>query len=268
MKSIQSSQLTKLFPQNHGNTENLEKVNGSLERNTRKFKEQSVTKLIWSGGGWRVLHPGFCRNWRVTKKLSQEFSRTESRVLGALSKLDEFLLNPQVGTGSVAVPGTPRNNNSQNLKPTGDRSLDDPSPEVVFSAFHTSNLNDSEQEETHHSHQLSIIVPFRLKVFWITGPTKLHRKHGCQEIGKGVTLGNHDTFDAKVVTLKTAVTRLTKERKCHLNAMLWTLVMFNLESCWELYAAQLTWVDWTDHCVCCHTRRHVHNFLLSAIFSR
>ena len=31
---------------------------------------------------------------RVTKKLSQEFSRSESRILGALSKLDEFLLNP------------------------------------------------------------------------------------------------------------------------------------------------------------------------------
>ena len=35
---------------------------------------------------------------RVTKRLSQEFSRTESRILGALSKLDEFLLNPQVRT--------------------------------------------------------------------------------------------------------------------------------------------------------------------------
>ena len=33
---------------------------------------------------------------RVTKKLSKEFNRTESRILGALSKLDEFLLNPQV----------------------------------------------------------------------------------------------------------------------------------------------------------------------------
>ena len=45
---------------------------------------------------------------RVTKKLSKEFSRTESRILGALSKLDEFLLNPQVRTCSVAVPGTSR----------------------------------------------------------------------------------------------------------------------------------------------------------------
>ena len=30
----------------------------------------------------------------VTKKLSQEFSSTEARILGALFKLDEFLLNP------------------------------------------------------------------------------------------------------------------------------------------------------------------------------
>ena len=86
----------------------------------------------------------------VTKKLSQEFSRTESRILGALSKLDEFLLNPQVRTCFVAVPGTSRNNNSENREPTGDRSLDNPCPEVLFSACHTSNLNDSEQEETHH----------------------------------------------------------------------------------------------------------------------
>ena len=46
---------------------------------------------------------------RVTKKLSEEFSRTESRILGALSKLDEFLLNPQVQTCYAAVlehPGT------------------------------------------------------------------------------------------------------------------------------------------------------------------
>ena len=88
---------------------------------------------------------------KVTKKLSQEFSRTESRILCASSKLDEFLLNPQVRTCSIAVPGTSRNNNSENREPTGDRSLNDRCPEVVFSACHTSNLNDSDQEETHHS---------------------------------------------------------------------------------------------------------------------
>ena len=51
---------------------------------------------------------------RVTKKLSKEISRTESRILGALSKLDEFLLNPQVRTCSVAVPGTSKSSNLEN----------------------------------------------------------------------------------------------------------------------------------------------------------
>ena len=35
---------------------------------------------------------------RFSIKLSQEFSKTELRILGALSKLDEFLLNPQIRT--------------------------------------------------------------------------------------------------------------------------------------------------------------------------
>ena len=67
---------------------------------------------------------------RVTKKLSKEISRTESRILGALPKLDEFLMNPQVRTCSVAVPGTSRNINSENRETTRDRSSDDPCPEV------------------------------------------------------------------------------------------------------------------------------------------
>ena len=88
---------------------------------------------------------------RVTKKLSKEFSRTKSRILGALPKLDEFLLNPQVRTCSVAVPGTSRNSNSENREPTGDRSLDDPCPAARFSSHHSGNLNSSEVEDYPHS---------------------------------------------------------------------------------------------------------------------
>ena len=88
---------------------------------------------------------------RVTKKLSKEFSRTESRILGALSKLDEFLLKPQVRTCSVAILGTSRNSNSENREPTGDRSLDDPCPEARFSSHHSGNLNSSEVEEYPHT---------------------------------------------------------------------------------------------------------------------
>ena len=63
-----------------------------------------------------------------------EFSRTESRILGALSKLDEFLLNPQVRTCSVAVPGTSRSSNLENQGANEDRPSDDPGPEVEFSS--------------------------------------------------------------------------------------------------------------------------------------
>ena len=63
---------------------------------------------------------------RVTKKLSKEFNKTESRILGALSKLDEFLLNPQVRTCSVAAHGTSRHSNLENRETHGDRSPNDP----------------------------------------------------------------------------------------------------------------------------------------------
>ena len=43
------------------------------------------------------------------KKLSREVNRTESSILGALYRLDEFLLNPQT-----------RNTNVENQEPTGD----------------------------------------------------------------------------------------------------------------------------------------------------
>ena len=88
---------------------------------------------------------------RVTKELSREFSRTESRILGALSNFDEFLLTPPVRTCSVAVPETSRNSNSENREPTGDRSLEDPCPEVRYSSHHSGNLNSPEVEEYPHS---------------------------------------------------------------------------------------------------------------------
>ena len=87
---------------------------------------------------------------RVTKELSKVFSRTESRFLGAFSKLDEFLLNPQVRTCSVAVPGTPRNSDSGNREPNGDRSPNGPCPEVIVSSHHSGNLNSSEMGEYPH----------------------------------------------------------------------------------------------------------------------
>ena len=83
---------------------------------------------------------------RVTKKLSKEFNKTESHILGALSKLDEFLLNPQ---GSV-VQGASRNANSENRETHGDRSSDDPYPEGGYLPHHSEHLNSPETEFNSH----------------------------------------------------------------------------------------------------------------------
>ena len=82
---------------------------------------------------------------RVTKKLSNEFNKTESRILGALSKLDEFLLNPQVRTCSV-VQGTSRNAISENRETHGNRSSNDPYPEGGYFHHHSGQLNIPETE--------------------------------------------------------------------------------------------------------------------------
>ena len=65
---------------------------------------------------------------RVTNKLSKEFNKTQSRILGALSKLDEFLLNPQVRICSVVARGTSRNSNLESRETHEDHSSNDPYP--------------------------------------------------------------------------------------------------------------------------------------------
>ena len=87
---------------------------------------------------------------RVTEKLFQESIRRESFILGVLSKLDDFLLIPQVRTWSGTVPGTSRNNNSEKQEATGDRSLNDPYPEVELSVPQASTSADSDRDETYH----------------------------------------------------------------------------------------------------------------------
>ena len=67
---------------------------------------------------------------KVTKTLSQELSRTESRILGALSKLGEFLLNQQIRTHSGTVPETFRNTSVDNQGTNEDDSKSDPHPEA------------------------------------------------------------------------------------------------------------------------------------------
>ena len=77
---------------------------------------------------------------RVSKKLSQEFSTTESRILGALSKLDELLLNQQIRTPSGTVRETFQNTNVDNQETNEDDSQSDPDPEAgLFRSQTTQN---------------------------------------------------------------------------------------------------------------------------------
>ena len=78
---------------------------------------------------------------RISKKLSQEFSGTESRILGALTKLDEFLSNQQIHTLFETVPGTFRNTNVENRATNENDSQSDPHPEAgIFRGQTTQNL--------------------------------------------------------------------------------------------------------------------------------
>ena len=67
---------------------------------------------------------------RVTKKLSQEFSRMENRKLCALARLDDFLMNPLLQGHSGTTPETSRNAFSINQGTNEDDSQSDPHPEA------------------------------------------------------------------------------------------------------------------------------------------
>ena len=81
---------------------------------------------------------------RVTKKLSQEFSRTENRILGALARLGDFLMNPLLQGHSGTTPESSRNVFSINQGTNEDDSQSDPHPEA--GTFGSQTIRNSGQE--------------------------------------------------------------------------------------------------------------------------
>ena len=84
---------------------------------------------------------------RVTKKLSQEFSRTKNRILGALLRLDDFLMNLLIQGHSGTAPETSRNAFSTNQGTNEDDSQSDPHPEAGI--FHNQTTQNSGPEDGH-----------------------------------------------------------------------------------------------------------------------
>ena len=86
---------------------------------------------------------------RVTKKLSQEFSRTGNRILGALARLDDFLTNPLIQGHSGTAPETSLNVFSINQGTNEDDSQSDPHPEAgLFNNQMTQNSGPEDRHDT------------------------------------------------------------------------------------------------------------------------
>ena len=84
---------------------------------------------------------------RVTKKLSQEFSRTENRILGALARLDDFLMNPFIQGHSGTAPETSRNIFSTSQGTNEDDSQSNPHPQAGI--FNNQMTQHSGPEDRH-----------------------------------------------------------------------------------------------------------------------
>ena len=84
---------------------------------------------------------------RVTKRLSKEFSRTENRILGALARLDNFLMNPLLQGHSGTTPEPSRNTLNTSQGTNEDDSQNDPHPEAGL--FHGQMTQNSGPEDDH-----------------------------------------------------------------------------------------------------------------------
>ena len=100
------------------NSEEHPRSNLAQNSNVPKSQEDYITQVSEEIEG------------RVTKKLSQEFCRTENRIIGALARLDDFLMNPLLQGHSGTTPETSRNVFSINQGANEDDSQSDPHPEA------------------------------------------------------------------------------------------------------------------------------------------
>ena len=84
---------------------------------------------------------------RFTKRLSEEFSRTKNRILGALAHLDDFLLNSLLQGHSRTTAEPSRNPLSTSQGTNEDDSQNDPHPEPGL--FHSQMTRNSGPEDGH-----------------------------------------------------------------------------------------------------------------------
>ena len=81
------------------------------------------------------------------KRLSKEFSKTENRIVGALERLDDFLMNPLLQRRSGATPEPTRNALSTSQGVNEDDSQNNHHPEAGL--FHGQMTQNSGPEDGH-----------------------------------------------------------------------------------------------------------------------
>ena len=149
-KTINYSSLTKFLPVEMAtlrnkskmaalNKENREEQPGSIlaqNSNVPRSQEVYITQVSdrIEGG--------------VTKKLSEEFSRTKNCILGALSRLDDFLMNQLLQSYSGTAPEMSRHAFSTNQGTYGDNAQSDPLPEEGI--FQNQTTRNSDPEDGHN----------------------------------------------------------------------------------------------------------------------
>ena len=125
----------KLAALNKENCEEYPRSNLAQNSNVPRSQEDYITQVSEEIEG------------RVTKKLSQEFNRTENRILGALARPDDFLTNPLIQGHSGTAPETSRNVFSISQRMNEDDSQSNPHPEVGL--FNNQMTQNSDLDDRH-----------------------------------------------------------------------------------------------------------------------
>ena len=125
----------KLAALNKENCEENPKSNLAQNSSAPRSQEDDITQISEEIEG------------TVTKRLSKEFSRTENRILGALARLDEFLMNPLLPghSGTTREPAQNALHTSQGTN--ANDSQNDPHPEAGL--FHGQMVQNSGPEDDH-----------------------------------------------------------------------------------------------------------------------
>ena len=96
---------------------------------------------------------------RVTKRLSNELSKRENHILGALARLDDFLVKMLLQGDSGATPKASRNPFITSQGTNEDDSQNDPHPQAGL--FH-SQITQTSGPEDDHDRDMSRLINFAL----------------------------------------------------------------------------------------------------------